>query len=365
MKVHIVSETPFLIKGNGVHTAFIDHIDLLKKQDEIQTVVNNEGKGDVFHCHTNGLYYFIKGIGYKQRRIYTAHVIPDTMKGSFPESMRKTLMPAINWYMKKTYSYADICIAISPRVEEAIIECGAKTKIVRIYNPIPLEKWQRTDEKRALGRKILGLKEDDFVVLGVGQLQARKGVEDFIDVAAAIPEAKFVWAGGRPFKKITEGVSRINERIENASPNIQFTGMLELDQMPYVYAAADIMLFPSYQENCPLAPIEGAASGMPVVFRDIPEYQTLYEKPYLKATTTEDFISITRKFIYDDDFLKTGNSMSKELVRQFDENEIRKKLIALYQQVVLFNRKDNTRMKFEHFLKSIIYKKHQAEIMPY
>ncbi|MBN1462711.1 MAG: glycosyltransferase family 4 protein [Paludibacteraceae bacterium] len=359
MKVHVVSETPFIIKGNGVHTAFVDHVDLLKKQDDVQIVVNNEGRGDVFHGHTNGLYYFYKGIRYKQRRVYTAHVIPDTMKGSFPVAMWKTMMPAIKWYMKQCYAYADICIAISPRVEEAIIESGAKTKIVRIYNPIPLNKWKRTIENRTIGRKMLGLKDDDFVVLGVGQLQARKGVEDFIDVAEAIPEAKFVWAGGRPFKALTEGIVRINSRIDNAPQNIQFTGMLDLNQMPYIYAAADIMLFPSYQENCPLAPIEGAASGMPVVFRDITEYHSLYESSYLKASTTEGFIKITRNLMIDKSFYNEACSMSEQLIKQFDEVEIRKKLIAVYQKIAVYSNSENRRSDIERFLKDVIYRKYK------
>lgn len=338
MKVHVVSETP-LIKGNGVHTAFVDHVQLLSKKQDVQTVVNNEGRGDVYHCHTNGLYYFFKGIGYKNRRIYTAHVIPDTMKGSFP--MWKTFMPAVKWYMKQTYSYADVCIAISPRVEEAIRETGAHTKIVRIYNPIPLERWKRDEQKRAVGRRMLGLKDDDFVVLGVGQLQQRKGVEDFIDVAEMMPEAKFVWAGGRPFGALTEGIVRIDNRIASAPQNIQFTGMLELDQMPYIYAAADLMLFPSYQENCPMAPIEGAACGMPVVFRDIPEYKSLYEAPYLRAKSTKEFANLAREMMNDRELLEVGERMSAELIKQFDEQIIRQRLLDLYQELAKNSHEDS------------------------
>jgi 1,2-diacylglycerol-3-alpha-glucose alpha-1,2-galactosyltransferase len=331
MKIHVASETQYFAKGNGVHTAFIDHLDLLREESGLEVAVNGEGWGDVFHSHTYGPYYFWKGLFYKGKRIHTVHVIPDSIKGSIP--LWEVMMPLVKWYFKQVYSYADVCIAISPMVEDAIRESGAKTEIVRLSNPIPQEKWKTTPEKRRQGRAWLGLKEDDFVVLGVGQLQARKGVEDFMDVAAAIPEAKFVWAGGRPFKRFTEGVSRIDERIELASDNITFTGMLELDQMPLVYAAADIMLFPSYQENCPLAPIEGAAAGLPVVFRDIPEYRSLYEHYYLRADSTDSFIEITRKLMNDSAYRHHGKYLSKQLIIQFDKEAIREKLISLYQRV--------------------------------
>lgn len=330
MKVHVVSETAYMIKGNGVHTAFVDHVELLKANQDLETVVNNEERGDVMHSHTYGPFYFWKGLRYKHKRVFTAHVIPDSIKGSLPAW--KLWMPFVKWYFKQVYSYADVCIAISPRVEEAIIESGAKTKIERVYNPIPVDRWQCSPEKHRQGREILGIKEDEFVVLGVGQLQARKGVEDFMDVAASIPEARFVWAGGRPFGPMTEGITRIDTRIaESEGSNIQFTGMLGLDKMPLIYAAADLMLFPSYQENCPLAPIEGAACGLPVVFRDLAEYTTLYERPYLKASTTDEFIRLTREMMSDSEKLEEGKAISQALIRQFDKHEIREKLLNIYQ----------------------------------
>lgn len=331
MKIHIASETQFFIKGNGVHTAFIDHVELLNSKNDIETVVNNNGKGDVFHCHTYGPYSFFKGLRYKGRRIHTVHVIPDSIKGSLP--MWPVFMPFVNWYFRQVYSYADVCIAISPMVEEAIKKTGAKTEIVRICNPINIEKWERTTGNREKGRHLLGLRSDEFVVLGVGQLQARKGVEDFIDMAAAIPEAKFVWAGGRPFKTMTEGISRIDAKIESASENIRFTGLLDLKVMPLIYAAADAMLFTSYQENCPLAPIEAAACGMPVVFRDIKEYKTLYDNVYLKADSTEGFIEITKKLMTDQTYYANGLSISKQLITQFEKDRIREKFIDLYEKL--------------------------------
>ena len=332
MKVHVVSETAFTTKGNGVHTAFIDLIDLLKEKNDVDVIVNDEGEGDVFHCHTYGPYYFWKGRRYKGRRIYTAHVIPDSIKGSLP--MWKVLMPFVKWYFKKVYSYADVCIALSPMVEKAIRDLGVETRIVKIFNPVLIKKWKCTQERRNEGRKMLGLSDTDFIVLGVGQLEGRKGVEEFLDIAEAIPEAKFVWAGGRPFGIFTEGISRINARVARNAGQVTFTGMIDIEIMPYVYAASDLLLFPSFQENCPLAPLEAAACGMPVIFRDIKEYTLLYESSYLSANTTPEFIELTKRLIHDQSFYEHGQRISEELIRQFDKNNIRDKLILLYQELI-------------------------------
>ena len=331
MKIHLVSESQYTAKGNGVHTAFMDLIDLLKEKDDVEVVVNGEGFGDVFHCHTYGPYYFWKGRRYKSKRVYTVHVIPDSIKGSLPKW--KVFMPFVKWYFKKVYSYADVCISISPMVEQAIRELGVKTRIVRIYNPVIIEKWKRTEAKRKEGRELLGLSENEFVVLGVGQLEGRKGVEDFLDIAESIPEAKFVWAGGRPFGVFTEGIMRINNRVEKTAGQVSFTGMVALEKMPCIYAAADLLLFPSYQENCPLAPLEAAACGMPVVFRDLREYTLLYDNEYLKAKTTQEFIDLTRKLIHDKAFYKQGLKISEELITQFDKNKIRIQLMKLYHEL--------------------------------
>ena len=166
-------------------------------------------------------------------------------------------------------------------------------------------------------------------------MTGRKGVEDFLDIAEAIPEVKFVWAGGRPFGKLTEGIKRIDERFSNAGKNvISMPGKSTLKICHCIYAAADLMLFPSYQENCPLAPMEAAACGMPVIYRDIEEYRSLYEYPYLKARSTEEFISLTRKMIDDRQFYNEGLKISEQLLTQFDKDVIREKLINVYKSLL-------------------------------
>jgi 1,2-diacylglycerol-3-alpha-glucose alpha-1,2-galactosyltransferase len=332
MKIHVISETPFIMKATGVHTAFLDHVELLKSKNDVEVVVNGEGKGDVFHGHTYGLYYIWKGIKYRGRRVFTVHVIPDSIKGSLP--LWKLFMPFVRLGLKIVYSYADVCIAISPMVERAIIETGAKTKIVRIYNPIHTGYWKRTEKSRITGRQMFGLSDKEFVVLGVGQLTGRKGVGDFLEIAGALPDVKFVWAGGRPFGGLTEGIKRINEQFFKAGNNVINAGQINLEDMPLVYAAADLMLFPSYQENCPLAPIEAAACGMPVIFRDIEEYRSLYENPYLKAATTEEFIRLTKRMINDKEFYDDGLKISEQLLRQFDKDQIREKLLSVYKDLL-------------------------------
>ena len=330
--IHVISETAFAIQGQGVHTAFVDCVELLKRHSDVEVVVNGEGWGDLMHAHSYGPYYFWKGHHYRGRRVFTAHVIPDSIKGSLP--MGSLLMPFARWYLRHVYSYADVCIAISPTVEKTIRDLNAKTRIVQIYNPIHVEKFAPSQELRAVGRERLGIPEGAFVVLGVGQLEGRKGVEDFLDVAQACPDLFFLWAGGRPFGVLTEGIRRLNARIRTAGEHVTFPGVFELDDMPTIYNAADLLLFPSYQETFGLVPLEAAASGLPVIYRDIPEYLDLYKHPYLKARNTDEFIAMTKRMATDPAFLNKGRSMSRNLLTQFDNERIRKQLLALYEEII-------------------------------
>ncbi|MDR3696787.1 glycosyltransferase family 4 protein [Mucilaginibacter sp.] len=330
--LNMVSETVWITRGQGVHTAFLESMALLTATPKLTIKVNGHGTGNLFHSHTYGLYYFWRGRNYKGRRILTAHVIPDSSKGAIPFS--KYLMPVTTWYLKKAYSYADVIIAISPTVERTLKNLGVNSKIVRINNPVLTSNWKRTPENRLKGREKLGITNGETLVIGVGQLQQRKGVEDFMDIATAIVNSRFAWIGGRPWGVFTEGINRINKRIDDAPANITFTGLLDIREMSEMYAAADIFLFPSYQENSPLAPMEAAASGLPVIFRDIKEYESLYNHPYLKAATTAEFISITENLIADQQYYQSAVTMSYNLLKEFDKEKIKGDVLALYRQTL-------------------------------
>lgn len=48
-------------------------------------------------------------------------------------------------------------------------------------------------------------------MIGIGQVQHRKGVLDFIEVAKKLPDVQFVWAGGFSFGKITSGYEELKK----------------------------------------------------------------------------------------------------------------------------------------------------------
>lgn len=339
MKIHLISSTDFLFKGTGVHSAFVEMMNLLKQNPYIEVLKNNEGSGDLCHSHSYGLYYFFKTLPYKGRRIHTVHTTPATLKGSiiFP----KLIMPFAKAYFKLVYNHADVCIAISPMVKQHLLELGVKSQIVTLVNPINLDRWKFSKSKRKAGRLLLEESEDKKIVLGVGQLQFRKGIEDFIETAKSLPDVNFYWVGSRPFGLFTSNVRKMNQLITAAPANVHFIQQIAFEEMPNLYAAADAFLFPSFQENCPLAPLEAAATGIPVIFRKLKEYELLYNAPYLKAKNPADFAEQLNSVLTSKESYLKAQIISADLADQFDSSKIKNDLIDVYKQVLAVNALDN------------------------
>jgi glycosyltransferase involved in cell wall biosynthesis len=109
-------------------------------------------------------------------------------------------------------------------------------------------------------RRQLGLREASTVMC-TGHLYAGRGAELFIALARAIPDAHFVWVGGRP-----EDIEFWRGRTDaNHIYNVTFVGFIPNGSLPLYQAAADILLMPygrSIMGSSGTADSSGVASPM-------------------------------------------------------------------------------------------------------
>jgi 1,2-diacylglycerol-3-alpha-glucose alpha-1,2-galactosyltransferase len=276
MTVNIVSESIFA-KEQGVHTAFLTTI-RIAKQRKLQVLVNSLHRADVTHIHTVWPFGFFK-LKTSHPTVVTAHIVPESLLGSLKGD--KLWYAFSTWYLPRFYNAADLVLAVSPLVKQQLLQLGVTTRIEIFPNPVDTEAFHPDETLRSKGRQLLDIPKQAFVVMGSGQVQPRKGISDFITIAKAFPAYTFVWVGNKPFKAITAGDREMDALLANPPENFFLKGPFQYETMGSLYNAADVFLFPSFQENAPMSIIEAAACGLPLVLRDNPEYKLLYETDYL------------------------------------------------------------------------------------
>lgn len=133
-------------------------------------------------------------------------------------------------------------------------------------------------------RKKFNIAENDIVFLFSGRLTPEKGAEEllkaFTEVAQKVPNTKLVIAGAFFFD--SNIVSPFEQKLRDLASNptvknrIIFTGFVNYEDMPTIYAMSDICVLPSiWDDPAPLAVIESLVSGKPLITTrsgGIPEY---------------------------------------------------------------------------------------------
>ena len=121
-------------------------------------------------------------------------------------------------------------------------------------------------EERARERaKLVG--EGNELVLGVGVLQTRKNTLNAMRALASLPARyRLVWAGGDG-----HGSDAIHAfvRQERLGERVKLLGYVPEDQLPQLYPAASVLLFPSLEEGFGLPILEAMACGVPVVTSNV------------------------------------------------------------------------------------------------
>ncbi|ACI19024.1 glycosyltransferase [Dictyoglomus thermophilum] len=331
--VNIVSEAQaWEVKGQGVYTATLVLTEALKKRDDVEVFLNANGLFDIAHLHTPGPYAISKGLLTGRRLVISAHVVPESVLGSF--ILSNLWLPLFTSYLVRYYNLADMVIAVSPKVKEELEEIGVKAPIVFVPNPVNLERFYKSQELRMEGRRRLGLSEEDFVAICSGQIQPRKGVDTFLEVANSLPFIKFVWVGGQPFSVLTAGYIEMNEKIKKAPPNVIFTGLIPYEEMPIYLNAADIFFFPSYQENFPMAVLEAASCGLPLLLRDNPEYREPYRDWYIPAKNDEEFKNYILNLYQDLSFREEYQKRALRLAKEYNAENVANMMVEVYKEIL-------------------------------
>ncbi|MGN6489881.1 MAG: glycosyltransferase family 4 protein [Devosia sp.] len=117
-------------------------------------------------------------------------------------------------------------------------------------------------------RSVLGLGNDDKVLLTVARFTPQKGHGLLVEAAPAVleafPQAKFVLVGAGPDK------AELEAEIRAKGLGRSFLVLGLRDDVPDLLAAADLFVLPSQFEGLSLALLEAMAAGLPAAAMTIP-----------------------------------------------------------------------------------------------
>lgn len=142
-----------------------------------------------------------------------------------------------------------------------IIPCG--------FNP---EEFYPMNMQEA--RQQLHLPNDEKILLQLGRIVPRKGIDNVIKAVARlcnkVQPVKLVVVGGdsdTPDPAGTPEFTRLQQiaREENVSSLVTFTGRRSRDLLRYYYAAADVFITTPWYEPFGITPLEAMACGTPVI----------------------------------------------------------------------------------------------------
>ncbi|KRK97229.1 glycosyltransferase [Secundilactobacillus odoratitofui DSM 19909 = JCM 15043] len=320
------------VKGQGVGSVYLELVKLLKTRasDQLTIQINRYGRSDISHYHTvNFPYYLSTFMPGRGRKIGFVHFLPETLEGSL--KLPKIAKAVFYRYVIAFYKRMDQLVVVNPSFISKLEAYGIpKEHITYIPNFVSATSFHPADAETKLHlRKQYGY-QDRFTILGSGQVQVRKGVFDFIELAKRHPEMQFIWTGGFSFGRITDGYEDLKQVVDNPPDNLSFPGIVDRDKLVDYYNMADLFLLPSYNELFPMSVLEAFSTHTPVLLRDLDLYHAIIQDDYAAAKDVEEMDAWIKKLSTDEQALTALKTKAKHAADYYSEARLAKIWIEFY-----------------------------------
>ena len=192
-------------------------------------------------------------------------------------------------FQREADRFPDERFAIEDRIvaeaDHVVAECPQDEEdLIRLYNADPAritvvpggfdpaEMWPIS---KALARVSLGLPPDEPVILQLGRMVPRKGIDTVIRAQAKLVRehgvrARLLIVGGDsndPDPRLTPEIGRLQRlaREEGVEDDVVFVGRRGREVLKYYYSAADVFVTTPWYEPFGITPVEAMACGTPVI----------------------------------------------------------------------------------------------------
>lgn len=334
MKIRInVLSAADSVKGQGVGSAYQEQVKLIQELEDFDVSVNSKkGNFDIYHIHTVNLGYKFR-MNKKHLNIVYVHFVPAKNDGSL--KLGKPANYIFNKYVESFYRNADELIVVNPAFIPDLEKLGVDTKNIT-YIPNYVD---HIDFKKISKEEIRSIKEnyniplDKFVVLGCGQIQTRKGFDDFVEVARKNPDLFFVWVGGFSFGRITDGYKKYKKLLQNLPQNMVNIPIIDREYMNGIFNCCDVLFMPSFIELFPMTILEVANIHKPILLRNVDLYKPILFSKYCKGNNVEEFSSELKKLHNDVTYYDECSNNSKFISEFYNKDAMLKTWDEYYKRV--------------------------------
>lgn len=343
--INMVSKAD-MVQGQGVLSAHDEQVRLVREElsDRFIVAENSRSTCDITHYHTINP-EFLFGLPFAKHKgtaVGYVHFLPETLENSIhlPRFMKR----AFYWYVLRFYKSMDYLVTVNPYFIERLEAYGVdRRKVSYIPNFVSSEQFYPIRDKEGL-RKKYQLDPEKFTVLCVGQLQKRKGVLEFLEIARSMPQMQFLWAGDFAFGKISDGYEEIKKAVANPPENVRFLGLIERSLMNEIYNLADVMFLPSYEELFPMTILESMNCGVPILLRDLPIYENILFDYYLRSDDNAGFMGCLTKLSTDREYYQAASEKSMEGHVFYSREHVAKMWRCFYEAVAVKEKNINPKL---------------------
>ena len=322
-------------RGQGVASAYREQVSLIKKISDFDVEINSRKSDfDIYHIHSVHTSYRMR-MNKKHLNVVYVHFIPSKNHESIklPKLAEKIFDSYVNSYYRK----ADELVVVNPCFEKDLENLGIPSeKITYIPNYVSHEEFRILDEEEIDKIKDkYNVPKDKFVVLGCGQIQTRKGIDDFVNTAIQNPEMFFIWVGGFSFGRIMHGYRKYKKLFENLPQNMVHIPIIDRQYMNEVFNMCDVLFMPSYMELFPMTILEIANVHKPFLLRDLDLYKPILFSKYAKGNNVEEFSKELQKLKNDTTYYNEQVNNSIFVSDFYNEEVILKTWKEYYQRIYL------------------------------
>jgi len=243
---------------------------------------------------------------------------------------------------------ADGIIAECPQDRDDLMHLyGAKAEKIYIV-PCGVDAGEFWAIPKGQARATLGLPADERIVLQLGRMVPRKGVDTVIEAIALLHQqrlpARLVIVGGEsaePDPEKTPEIGRLQAltRELGLQDRVIFAGQRPRESLKYYYSAADVFVTTPWYEPFGITPLEAMACGTPVIGSNVGGIKFTVkdgETGYLVPPRNAGELSDRLAFLYRHPHLLHlfGRQAMRHVARQFTWTKVASAIAGIYEAVL-------------------------------